>query len=142
MLFFWSISFIFCFSLIFITKLTYFLQKFKVENIKLKTYSQPSIALFSQFSPEKIITEQGIQKYNKWYLNLSNDFIHFKCLLWKKYIYVWASLVSQTIKNLPAMQETWVWSLCGDDPLEKGIQPSLVFLSIEFHGQRSLAGYI
>ena len=23
------------------------------------------------------------------------------------------------VKNLPAMQETWVWSLDGEDPLEK-----------------------
>ena len=27
--------------------------------------------------------------------------------------------VAQTIKNLPAMQETQVWSLCWEDPLEK-----------------------
>ena len=31
----------------------------------------------------------------------------------------WASLVAQTIKNPPAMQETWVRSLGGEDPLEK-----------------------
>ena len=31
------------------------------------------------------------------------------------------SLVAQTVKNLPAMQETWVRSLCWEDPLEKGM---------------------
>ena len=31
----------------------------------------------------------------------------------------WASLVAQMVKNLPAMQETWVWSLGLEDPLEK-----------------------
>ena len=31
-----------------------------------------------------------------------------------------ASLVAQLVKNLPAMQETWVWSLCWEDPLGKG----------------------
>ena len=31
----------------------------------------------------------------------------------------WASLVVQTVKNLPAMQETQVRSLGGEDPLEK-----------------------
>ena len=31
------------------------------------------------------------------------------------------SLVAQTIKNLPAMQETWVCSLGQEYPLEKGI---------------------
>ena len=32
----------------------------------------------------------------------------------------WASLVVQLVKNLPAMQETWVQSLGWEDPLEKG----------------------
>ena len=32
-----------------------------------------------------------------------------------------ASLVAQTVKNLPAMQETWVQSLSQEDPLEKGM---------------------
>ena len=34
--------------------------------------------------------------------------------------YSWASLVDQLVKNLPAMQETWVRSLGWEDPLEKG----------------------
>ena len=34
--------------------------------------------------------------------------------------YSWASLVAQTVKNLPAMWETWVRSLGCDDPLRKG----------------------
>ena len=33
--------------------------------------------------------------------------------------YSWASLVAQMVKNLPAMQETWVQALGGEDPLEK-----------------------
>ena len=32
-----------------------------------------------------------------------------------------ASLVAQLVKNLPAMQETWVQSLGQKDPLEKGM---------------------
>ena len=32
----------------------------------------------------------------------------------------WASFVAQLVKNLPAMRETWVWSLGWEDPLEKG----------------------
>ena len=31
------------------------------------------------------------------------------------------SLVAQTVKNLPAIQETWVQSLGLKDPLEKGM---------------------
>ena len=34
--------------------------------------------------------------------------------------YSWASLVAQLVKNLPAMQETWVQSLGWEDPLKKG----------------------
>ena len=33
----------------------------------------------------------------------------------------WASLMAQTIKNLPAMQETQVQSLGQEDPLERGM---------------------
>ena len=33
--------------------------------------------------------------------------------------YSWASFVAQLVKNLPAMQETWVQSLDWGDPLEK-----------------------
>ena len=31
-----------------------------------------------------------------------------------------ASLLAQTVKNLPVMWETWVWSLGWEDTLEKG----------------------
>ena len=35
--------------------------------------------------------------------------------------YSWASLVAETVKNPPAMQETWVQSLGWEDPLEEGM---------------------
>ena len=35
--------------------------------------------------------------------------------------YSWASLVAQMVKNPPAMQETWVRSLGGEDPLQEGM---------------------
>ena len=53
----------------------------------------------------------------------------------------WDSLVAQKVKNLPAMRETWVPSLGGEDPLEKERQPIPVFLPVESHGRRSLVGY-
>ena len=34
--------------------------------------------------------------------------------------YSWAFLVAQLVKNLPAMQETWVQALGWKDPLKKG----------------------
>ena len=33
----------------------------------------------------------------------------------------WASLVAQSVKNLPAIRETWVQSLGWEDPLEEGM---------------------
>ena len=56
--------------------------------------------------------------------------------------YSWASLVAQTVKNLPAMQETWVQSLGWEDPWRREWQPTPVFWPGEFHRQRSLAGYV
>ena len=35
--------------------------------------------------------------------------------------YSWASLVAQTVKNPPTMQETWVRSLGQEDPLEESM---------------------
>ena len=39
-----------------------------------------------------------------------------------------SSLVAQLVKNLPAMQETWVWSLGWEDPLEEDMATHSVFL--------------
>jgi len=36
-------------------------------------------------------------------------------------LFFWASLVAQTVKNLPAVRETQVQSLDWEDPLEKGM---------------------
>ena len=36
-------------------------------------------------------------------------------------VFSWVSLMFQTIKNLPAIQETWVQSLDQEDPLDKGM---------------------
>ena len=54
---------------------------------------------------------------------------------------IWASLVAQTVKNLPAGQETWLWSLGWEDPLDRGHGNPLQYSCLENpHGQRSLAG--
>ena len=49
--------------------------------------------------------------------------------------------MAHTVKNLPAMRETQVRSLGQENPLEKELLPTPVFLSGESHRQRSLAGY-
>ena len=48
--------------------------------------------------------------------------------------------VAQLVKNLSAVQEIQVQSPGGEDPLEKKMQPTPVFLPGESHGQRSLVG--
>ena len=53
-----------------------------------------------------------------------------------------ASLMAQTVKNLPAMQEI----LCsipesGKSPGEENGQPTPIFLPGDSHRQRSLVGY-
>ena len=56
---------------------------------------------------------------------LSNPYFYTFCSL-PYYLFslmssAWASLVTQMVKNLPAMQETWVRSLGWDDSLEEGM---------------------
>ena len=41
-------------------------------------------------------------------------------ILWHSAFFMRASLVAQLVKNLPAIQKTWVQSLGWEDPLEKG----------------------
>ena len=51
--------------------------------------------------------------------------------------YCWASWVAQTVKNLPAMQETQVQSLGRKDPLEKvmATHPSILAWRIPYFNQ-------
>ena len=55
-----------------------------------------------------------------------------------------ASLMSQWVKNPPAiqeLQETWVQPLGREDLLEQEMAPTPVLLPRKSHGQRSLVGY-
>ena len=51
------------------------------------------------------------------------------------------SLVAQMVKNLPAMQETWVRSLGWEDPLEEGMAIHSSILALENPCGQSLVGY-
>ena len=71
-------------------------------------------------------------------------FAHLKLTLFGSFsgfILLWSSLMTQMIKNMPAMQETQVQSLGREDPLKKGIATHSSILAWESHGQRSLSGY-
>ena len=48
---------------------------------------------------------------------------------------------SHSSKNLPAMQETRVQTLGGEDPLDKEMATHSSVLAWRIHGQKSLAGY-
>ena len=55
---------------------------------------------------------------------------------------VGTSLVAQTVKRLPKMQETQVQSLGWEDLLKKGTATHPVALPRAFHGQRSLVATV
>ena len=73
-----------------------------------------------------------------WFVNIYHLTVH---RILQARILEWDSLVAQTVNNLSAMQETWVWSLGWEDPLKEEMASTPVFWPGEFHGQRSLAGY-
>ena len=52
-----------------------------------------------------------------------------------------ASLIAQLIKNLPAMQETWVRSLDWEDSLEKEMATHFSILAWRIPGTKSPVGY-
>ena len=65
--------------------------------------------------------------------------------------YSWASLVAQSVKNQTAVQETWVWSLSWEDPLEEGMATHSIILTwripkergpwwVSVHGAKSRTG--
>ena len=86
---------------------------------------------------ETILWHISLLNYKLWevlYLELE------KSLIWLSLLF-WASLVAQIITNSPAVWETWVGSLGWEDPLEKRMATTPVFLPGEFHGQGNLAGY-
>ena len=80
--------------------------------------------------------------------------IHFKFILkwadssaysfiWHLYLpTIWAYLVAQVVKNLPAIQETWVWSLGQEDPLENetAIHSSIPAWRIAWTGSLAVLG--
>ena len=50
----------------------------------------------------------------------------------------WTSLVAHTVRNLPAMWETWVRSLGWEDPLEEGMATHSSILACRIPTDRSL----
>ena len=65
-----------------------------------------------------IISQAGLS-FSTWFISL--PVLKVKIILKVSNRKSWASLVAQLVKNLPAMQETWVPSLGWEDPLEEGM---------------------
>ena len=72
----------------------------------------------------------------------------FRTLVVRRELVKWAKESGSDVKSLPAMWETWVWSLGLEDPLEKWVSShsstlawGIPLLPGEFHGQRSLMVY-
>ena len=49
--------------------------------------------------------------------------------------------VAHMVKNLPAVQEPWVWSLGWEDPLEKGMATHSSILAWRVPRTEGLVGY-
>ena len=86
--------------------------------------------------------DKSPETYTEWKQLVSNGFIlyhsvYMTFLKWQKFqeferiSRIWASLVAQRVKHLPAMRETWVWSLGWEDPLGKDMATPLQYSCLE-----------
>ena len=99
-----------------------------------------SLSLFTAFILKSILSDMSITTPAFfWSLLAWNIFFQpFTFSLYVSFVLRW---VAQRLKRLPAMQETQVRSLSWEDPLEKEMATTPVFLPGESHGERSLVGY-
>ena len=75
--------------------------------------------------------------------NINIHFLLFKVIIRFNNVFInhLGALVTQKLKRLPPMWETWVRSLGQEDPLEKEMATHSIILAWRIHGQRSLVGY-
>ena len=74
-----------------------------------------------------ILLKPHLENFEYYFANMWNE---CNCAV----VWTFLGLVSQLVKNLPAMWETWIWFLGWEDPLEKRRLSSPVFWRGEFHG--------
>ena len=64
------------------------------------------------------------------------------CVSTSIYLYIYGTpLIAQSVKNLPAVQETWIPTSGLEVPWRRKWKPTPVLLPVKSHGQRSLARY-
>ena len=79
-------------------------------------FPSPLLALFLVMLPKAHLTSHSRMSGSRWVITPSWLPGSWRSFLYRVYS---ASLVAQRVKRLPAMWETWVWSLGWEDPLEK-----------------------
>ena len=83
-----------------------------------RIFTQKScIIIYRRFSHDNQRLKKPQVSFNGWKFKATMVYPFYWTLLSN----TWASLVAQTVKNPFAMQETWVWSLGWEDPLEEGM---------------------
>ena len=100
-----------------------------------KSHGERSQAVYSPWGHTELDMTEATEHTHK-------NICVYACIIYYN-IYIWASLVAQLVKDLPAMWETWVESLDWEDPLEKGkaTHSTPVFCHREFHGLYSPWGH-
>ena len=90
-------------------------QKTQVQSLSWEDTLEEEMATHSSILPGKFHGQRGLAGYSPWGQKESTT----------EYTYtlhcVWASLVAQTVKNLPKMQETLIRSPGWEDSMEKGM---------------------
>ena len=110
-----------------------------VQSLGREDLLEKEIATCSVFLPRKSHGWRSLVSHSPWGHKESDmtEQLHFHFSLLCKNR---AFLVAQIVKNLPVMQETWVWSLSREDPQEKDGYP-LRYSCWRISRPRSLAGY-
>ena len=95
------------------TKLSTWIQE-EIENLNSLIHIKETESVIQNLSKKKKILQNRIA-------SLVNSSKHFQKKWYRSYVN-WGSMVAQTVKHLPGMQETRVQSLDQEDPLEKGME--------------------
>ena len=102
------------------------INELKKENIQCQQLI--SLHLLSEaYITVQINTHAHTHTHTQTHITCNTVYKNFYLILLHK----WASLVSQMVKNLSAMQETWVQSLGWEDPLEEGMATHSSILVVE-----------
>ena len=104
----------------------------KVIGTPLESYYSPLQARKRENGKEKNTSARFVSLFRKT-VNFVNASLSKFLYLFHK-VLSHKGLMAQLVKNLPAVQETWIRSLGWEDPLDKGNATHSSILAREFHG--------